>query len=169
VTCDRAEAEGGRQVTPEGSIKRHGEYLNWYLDRALPHRSPDLVLSIPKRPPSQNVLNKRHWRFKHTTKGEWKLELCAALAGRKVGPFFHVLIIRMGPGQMGTTDPDNIIGGCKSCVVDNLRELHLLTDDTRTAANIHYWEQPAKLPTTEIYLWENIVARSIEDLQREGL
>jgi hypothetical protein len=86
-------------------------------------------LVIPEPSPSLNKYAFRHWRVQHTDKKRWALMLHAVARKAKAEPATgkrRLTIERHGRRRL---DVDNIIGGAKCCITDNLRKLGLLLDD----------------------------------------
>jgi hypothetical protein len=86
-------------------------------------------------------------------KKEWLQNMMVALGGRKREVHRTVLITSMGPANRGRMDYDNHVAGCKSVVVDNLRNLGLIRDDDLDSVTIHYEQAKAPASQTEVRLW----------------
>lgn len=95
------------------------------------------TLRIPLASPSLNAFAFAHWRVQHTTKKMWAdvirgthgfLEIPKATGKRRL------TIERHGKQPM---DLDNLIGGAKGCITDNLRDLGLLVDDRPEMIEFH--------------------------------
>lgn len=90
-------------------------------------------LVIPEASPSLNKYAFRHWRVQHTDKKRWLLMLYATSRRAKAAPATgkrRLTIERHGSRRL---DVDNIIGGAKGCITDNLRKLGLLLEDDDSA------------------------------------
>lgn len=86
-------------------------------------------LVIPEASPSLNAFAFSHWRKQHTVKKRWALMVLAA--SRQAGATRATGKRRLTIERHGTRklDVDNIIGGAKGCITDNLRKLGLLVED----------------------------------------
>lgn len=97
---------------------------------------PKFTLRIPEPSPSLNKYAYSHWRVRHADKKRWSsmLAIAAGLAGATLATGKRRLTIeRHGKRRL---DPDNAIGGAKSCVIDNLRAMKLLIDDHDDAVEL---------------------------------
>lgn len=84
---------------------------------------------IPEPSPSLNMFAFAHWRKQHSEKKKWSLWLLAEV--KRTGAALatgkrRLTIERHGKRRL---DVDNIIGGAKGCITDNLRSLGMLVDD----------------------------------------
>lgn len=91
---------------------------------------PDPILFyVPEASPSLNKYAYSHWRKQHADKERWAKFLLAEVmrqaAPKATGPR-KLTIERHGKRRL---DVDNIIGGAKSCITDNLRKLGMLVED----------------------------------------
>jgi hypothetical protein len=88
-----------------------------------------IVLYVPEPSPSLNQFSFSHWRRQHSMKKKWALWLMAEV--KRTGAALatgkrRLTIERHGKRRL---DIDNIIGGAKGCITDNLRALGMLVDD----------------------------------------
>lgn len=117
-----------------------------------------ITLTVPLASPSLNETSRMHWAVKGRHKRSWLALLrIAAGANReslRASGRRHVLIERAGSRKL---DYDNLVGGAKEVIVDNLRTMGLLVDDTDEwvkieAVNIkRYGEKPyTRITLTDI-------------------
>ncbi len=90
-----------------------------------------IKLTLPKATPSLNRFTFRHWRVQSSAKKDWAIILLAAIGAqrekyRATGKR-RLTVVRFGVRLL---DYDNLVGGMKSCVIDNLRKFGLLLDDS---------------------------------------
>ena len=114
-------------------------------------------LTILEPTPSLNVVLNQHWSKKRKEKERWGWLMKEALMNRpqpiKESEFHtHVTVIRYG---MRKLDYDNLVGGAKSVLVDNLIAMKLIEDDDPDSVEITYSQvtgTKAKPYRTEITL-----------------
>lgn len=93
-----------------------------------PTKAP-IMFYVPEPSPSLNKFAFAHWRVQHAEKRKWAKWLLAEVmrTGAPVATGKRRLTIeRHGKRRL---DVDNIIGGAKGCITDNLRDLKMLVDD----------------------------------------
>lgn len=98
-------------------------------------------LEIPIATPSLNDFVGKHWSAKNKAKQRWAVLMVRAGAKRlphATGPR-HVMVKRH---SRGTLDDDNLRGGCKSTVMDNLVTFGLLVDDSPKWLTANYVQLP---------------------------
>lgn len=90
-------------------------------------------------PPSENVIRRLHWAERKRIKDRWFYLIREQVRPQKV--YFRKITIT---GLMKRRlDPDNFVGACKSCVVDNLKKIRLIEDDFLTKVEIEYKQEIA--------------------------
>ena len=118
---------------------------NQQLDQRLANRHN--AISIPLLVPSLNVLLRMHWAKRRQLKQTWAWAFAAAQPKLVGSPFRHVMIHSQRPRLL---DYDNLCGGCKECVVDNLKDFGWIADDSPDAVTIWYYQNQGKDPLTVI-------------------
>ena len=104
--------------------------------------------------PSLNETQRMHWAKKLKEKRKWYFLLLEARGRWRTKFTFHgrAIITRYGAKEL---DFDNLVGGMKECVVDNLAYLRLIKDDNPESVSIEYrqvYGKKAKPYRTEIEL-----------------
>ena len=89
------------------------------------------VLVIPKVTPSANVTKREHWRATSKRASEWMQEIFVQMSQDKRikerGPYDRVHVVSY---RMKMLDGfDNLPGGMKEIIPDNLKKLGLIEDD----------------------------------------
>lgn len=90
-------------------------------------------LFVPEASPSLNQFAFSHWRKQFRMKQKWSVFLLTAIADRnamKATGKRRMTIVRKGKRSL---DIDNIIGGAKGCITDNLRKFGMLLDDDESS------------------------------------
>jgi len=91
------------------------------------NRTPN-SFEIPMVVPSLNTLLRTHWAARKRLQKQWLLVMKAnANAQRVAGVFKNVRIHAFRKRKL---DHDNFVGGCKEVLIDNLKELGLIKDDS---------------------------------------
>ena len=117
-----------------------------------------VTISVPIASPSLNQFSYSHWRTQHAQKAGWltMLTFCTKSAPKATGKR-RLEIHRYGKRAL---DIDNLIGGAKCVITDNLRKLQLLRDDSPDMVEFHAENHKlakGELPHTVIVL------RDLED------
>lgn len=86
------------------------------------------VLYIPVASPSQNGLDRMHWRARRAAKAEWKAMIRAAHGFLDIPRAKGRRKLTIERHSRGVLDTQNLIGGAKG-IIDNLVQLGLLVDD----------------------------------------
>lgn len=94
-----------------------------------------ITIAVPIASPSLNRFSYSHWRTQHAQKAGWLTMLthCTKSAPRATGKR-RLEIHRHGKRAL---DIDNLIGGAKCVITDNLRKLQLLRDDSPDMVEFH--------------------------------
>ncbi len=101
-----------------------------------------ITLTIPEASPSLNQVIRMHWAKRKRCKADWAAMIAAEImAVRRSFPGLelratgrrYLLIERYGKRSL---DPDNLVGGAKEVITDNLRHFGLLLDDTDRTVQI---------------------------------
>lgn len=95
-----------------------------------------IVLRIPEASPSLNEFSFSHWRKQHTLKKKWLAMLTSAAIAAKATKATGKRKLTIERYGLRRLDPDNIVGGAKGCIIDNLRALSLLVDDHDDAVEL---------------------------------
>lgn len=96
-----------------------------------------LELVLPMPTPSLNQFSYSHWRTQYRAKRDWLMMIRASLVGfswQKETRKRRLEIHRYGKRAL---DIDNLIGGAKMVITDNLRKLELLCDDSPQLLELH--------------------------------
>lgn len=87
-----------------------------------------ITIVVPMASPSLNKFSYAHWRTQKQAKDAWMLILDRVTLGARMATGKRRLEIhRYGKRAL---DIDNLIGGAKMVITDNLRRLELLRDDS---------------------------------------
>jgi hypothetical protein len=93
----------------------------------------EIRIVVPAPSPSLNAFSFSHWRVQHTAKKRWARLILACLPAPKTTLQAQgkrrLTIERHGKRSL---DQDNLTGGAKCVITDNLRALGLLVDDNPT-------------------------------------
>lgn len=93
------------------------------------------AIVVPIASPSLNQFSYSHWRTQHAAKQGWLVMLqLATRAAPKAAGKRRLEIHRYGKRAL---DIDNLIGGAKMVITDNLRRLELLRDDSPDMIEFH--------------------------------
>jgi len=115
-----------------------------------------IVLTVPATPPSPNVIRRRY-RHPHAYRElrqvwAWELKAAAAIDGFRLIALadrqckMHVQI-HIAHKQL--FDPDNLVGATK-VILDALREIHVLYDDSPKFLELEVMQQKSRSPYTRI-------------------
>ena len=115
------------------------------------------MLIVAEPTPSINRLLGRHWTKRRANKQQWwKLLLEASSKTRAIPacwPKAYIGITRYGAKLL---DYDNFVAGCKSAVLDNLRQMGFFEDDSPDKLDAVYSQRAVgrdkRLHRTEIIL-----------------
>lgn len=100
-----------------------------------------IELLLPAATPSLNKVLRCHWAVRKRLKASWSLLVLRAvgnsgnMAALKATGKRHVTVVRFGKK---VADYDNLVGGCKSLLIDNLVAHGLLVDDSPTWLECEY-------------------------------
>lgn len=93
------------------------------------------TIEVPIASPSLNRFSYSYWRTQHAAKQGWLVMLqLATRAAPKAAGKRRLEIHRYGKRAL---DIDNLIGGAKMVITDNLRRLELLRDDSPEMIEFH--------------------------------
>lgn len=93
------------------------------------------TITVPIASPSLNTYSYSHWRTQRAAKSGWLILLTAATrSAPKATGKRRLEIHRYGKRAL---DIDNLIGGAKMVITDNLRRLGLLCDDSPDLVEFH--------------------------------
>ncbi len=102
------------------------------------------VITLPMPTPSLNLFSYSHWRKQQSQKKQWALMLLAVIGRHKLELLAlgkrRLTIERHSAGEL---DFDNLVGGAKCVLTDNLRKMGLFTDDDK--AGIEFVVRNVKL------------------------
>lgn len=103
-----------------------------------------ITLVLPWPTPSLNDFSYSHWRVEQNEKKRWRMMLLGAFGARKLDLLAlgkrKLTIERRSTGK--GLDFDNLVGGAKRVLTDNLRHFELLTDDD--SAGVEFVARNAK-------------------------
>lgn len=110
-------------------MKLQEAHMTWNI----PSRT--ITITVPIASPSLNKFTYTHWRTQHAHKKKWlKVFTDATLLAPKATGKRRLEIHRHGKRAL---DIDNLIGGAKCVITDNLRKLQLLRDDSPDMVEFH--------------------------------
>lgn len=102
---------------------------------------PQWRFIVPTPTPSLNVTGNMNWHVAKRLKQKWAAML--AVAGAKLAPKAtgrrRVIVERHSPRAL---DYDNLVGGAKKVVIDNIRDFGLVIDDKPAHADLVYRHVP---------------------------
>ena len=96
------------------------------------------LLEIPLPTPSLNTILTSHWSNRRRMKANWGWAIKAEavrLNVPKAEKLRRVIVTRLGSKVL---DYDNLVGGAKEVLVDNLRDLGLIVDDCPDLVQVTY-------------------------------
>jgi len=105
---------------------------------------------INQKIPSLNVTLRKHWAWKAKLKKSFALEMMQFKKELKGKVFNKLIIISFRTRKL---DYDNLVGGAKECVVDNIKKFGWIKDDSPKYCDISYHQEVCKNEKTEVYLY----------------
>lgn len=92
---------------------------------------------MPLPSPSLNAFSYAHWRTQNNAKKDWLSMLRVAMIDFTWDPVTEKRRLEIHRYGKRALDIDNLIGGAKMAITDNLRKLKLLCDDSPTMVEFH--------------------------------
>ena len=93
-----------------------------------------IQVEIPMKVESLNVLLRLHWASRRRLKNQWAIMLKSRLHEAKRAYKF----VQIHAFRNRLLDYDNLVGGCKEAIVDNLKDLGFIEDDSPDKVNVIY-------------------------------
>lgn len=107
-----------------------------------------MTVYIPMKIKSLNKTNTMHWAARHREGKKWETAIWASLNG-KILKASGRMLVTISSYRKKICDKDNIAGGAKM-VVDALKRLGIIVDDTPAMVEVTYNQIQSKSEYTEI-------------------